>query len=70
MLTFCKLLFQDDKAMLESEIMLSKNKVSNLERSNQPLHGELQKLREELKAESAAKKTAEDALAAIEAKHQ
>jgi selenophosphate synthase len=55
---------QDEVCMLESELMLSKNKVVMLEGSNKQVHEELAKLRGELKSALAAKQTAETALVA------
>jgi len=56
--------------LLESELMLTKNKVVTLESSNKQVHEELAKLREDLKSALAAKQTAETALAAKEAEQK
>jgi septal ring factor EnvC (AmiA/AmiB activator) len=55
---------------MESELLLSKNKILNLEGSNKQVHQELAKLREELKAAREAQQTAENALVAKEAEHK
>jgi len=57
---------QDKVCLLESELMLSKNKVIMLESSNKQVHEELAKLREELKSAHAVRQAAETALVAKE----
>jgi ElaB/YqjD/DUF883 family membrane-anchored ribosome-binding protein len=56
--------------LVESELLLARNKNLNLEASNKQVHAELAKLREELMSAQDAKKTADDALVTLEAKHQ
>jgi ElaB/YqjD/DUF883 family membrane-anchored ribosome-binding protein len=56
--------------LVESQLLLARNKILNLEGSNKQVHAELAKLREELKSMQEAKKTAGDSLVTIEAKQQ
>ena len=43
------LYLQDDMCLIKSNLLLSHNKIQNLESSNKTLHVELARLREELK---------------------
>jgi hypothetical protein len=62
--------FQDDMCLLESDLLLSRNKIQNLETSNKTLHAELAKMREELKVAKETQKAIEDTLCAKEREHQ
>jgi chromosome segregation ATPase len=56
--------------MMESEILLNKNKILNLEGSNKQVHDELAKMREELKMAREAQQDAENALVVKETEHK
>jgi hypothetical protein len=58
------LYLQDDMGLLESDLLLSRMKIQNLEASNKSLHAELARMREEMKSAKETQKAVEDTLCA------
>ena len=56
--------------LLESDLLLSRNKIQNLETSNKTLHAELATMREEIKWAKEARKAAEDTIRIMEEEHK